>query len=289
MAYDHDEDNEGQIADWNGVLGERWAELRAQIEGVVAPFGDAALRAAAARPGESVLDIGCGCGDTTIELARQVGASGRVLGVDVSRPMLAVARARHAAAAAPAVAALTFEEADAACAPLPAGIDLLFSRFGVMFFAHPAAALRHLRSALRPGGRLVFVCWRTPRDNGWAMTPLVAARRALGVETAPADPLAPGPFAFADDTRLRGLLAEAGFAGTSISRFDAPVFIGDSPRSAAENALRIGPASSLLRSVGAEQAPRALAAITDALAVLAAADGRVHLPGSAWVVTASNP
>ncbi|HRI19108.1 MAG TPA: methyltransferase domain-containing protein, partial [Burkholderiaceae bacterium] len=134
-------DNAEQIAEWNGEMGARWATQQAEIDGIVVPFGQAALQAAAARPGERVIDIGCGCGDTSIALAQQVGAGGAVLGVDVSRPMLEVARARAAAAQLPQLA---FVEADASAAELPAGRDLLFSRFGVMFFARPGPALAHL-------------------------------------------------------------------------------------------------------------------------------------------------
>ena len=202
--------NAAQIAEWNGEQGQRWVQLQQQMDRMIEPFGDAALQAAAPRPGERVLDIGCGCGSTTLALARAVGSSGQVLGVDVSQPMLAAAQ--RLAAAAPELS-LRFVEADAATAALPHGQDLLFSRFGLMFFDQPAAALRHLRRALRPGGRCAFVCWRAPRDNPWAMAPLMAARKALGITPPPADPHAPGPFALADEQRLHGLLSEAGFGG----------------------------------------------------------------------------
>ncbi len=204
------------------------------------PFGDAALKAAAPLPGERVIDIGCGCGGTSITLAGLVGAGGSVLGVDVSQPMLEVARARAVQLACPQLA---FREADAANADLPGGNDLLYSRFGVMFFSQPVPAFTHMRKALRTGGRCVFVCWRTPRDNPWAMTPLMAARKAMNVTPPPADPLAPGPFAFADETRLRRILADAGFQGVELERFDVPVSLGATPRVAAEGAVRIGPAS----------------------------------------------
>jgi SAM-dependent methyltransferase len=277
--------NAEQIAEWNGALGQRWAESQREIDGIVAPFGQAALKRAAPRPGERVIDIGCGCGDTSIELARRVGASGRVLGVDVSTPMLDVARASAALAG---CAHLAFSEGDASEAALPPDTDLLFSRFGVMFFAQPVPALRHLRGSLRSGGRFVFACWRAPRDNGWAMAPLVAARSAMGVTPAPADPNAPGPFAFADGERLRGLLSDAGFAAIDLQRFDAPVHLGATPRAAAENAARVGPTARLVREVGAEHLPAIVDAIQSALAPLAA-DGQVILNGSVWIVAAANP
>lgn len=279
-------DNAEQIAEWNGALGQRWAESQRETDAVVAAFGQAALQRAAAQPGERVIDIGCGCGDTSLELARRVGEGGRVLGVDVSRPMLEVARARAAAAG---LRQLDFDEADASAAPLPVGSDLLYSRFGVMFFADPLAAFVHLRAALRPGGRLVFVCWRAPRDNAWAMAPLMAARRALGITPPPADPLAPGPFAFADGERTRSILADAGFAAIELQRVDAPIRIGATPREAAEAAVRLGPTARLVREVGTDHLPAILQGIERELASQAAADGQVSLGGSTWLVSGAVP
>lgn len=278
-------DNAEQIADWNGAMGQQWARLQRDLDTMVMPFGDAALKAAAPQPGERVIDIGCGCGDTSITLAGRVGSTGSVLGVDVSQPMLEVARARAAQLACPQ---LTFREADAAHADLPPGNDLLYSRFGVMFFDQPVAAFAHMRKALRPGGRCVFVCWRTPRDNPWAMTPLMAARKAMNVTPPPADPLAPGPFAFADETRLRGILADAGFQGVEMERCDVAVSLGATPRAAAEGAVRIGPTSRFAKEMGPDRLPAILEAIERVLAPLADPDGHIAVNGSTWVVSASN-
>ncbi len=278
--------NADQIAEWNGVLGQRWAELQREIDGIVVPFGAAALELAAVQAGERVIDVGCGCGDTSMELARRVGPTGRVLGVDVSQPMLQVAKARAGLAG---VTHLAFDEADASEAALPAGVDLLFSRFGVMFFAEPAAAFGHLRQSLRSAGRCVFVCWRAPRDNDWVMTPLSAARQALGVTPAPTDPHAPGPFAFADEAWLRSILSDAGFVQIDVQRFDGPVCLGASPRLAAENAVRVGPTGRLVREVGEHCLPEVLGAVEQALAARTPSGGRVELNGSTWLVSARNP
>jgi SAM-dependent methyltransferase len=279
-------DNAEQIAEWNGALGQRWVSMQQEIDRIVVPFGNAALKAAAPQPGERVIDIGCGCGDTSIEIARIVGAAGAVLGIDVSQPMLEVARARGALAN---CAKLAFRDGDASEAALPANFDLLFSRFGVMFFSQPSQAFSHLRKSLRTRGRCAFVCWRTPRDNAWAMTPLSAARTAMGVTPAPADPHAPGPFAFADEDRLRAILSDAGFRAIDVQRFDAALSLGATPRSAAEGAVQIGPVSRFVREVGAEHLPIILDAVERALAPLAAPDGHVSLNGSTWIVTATNP
>ena len=279
-------DNSEQIAQWNGDLGERWAAMQREIDRIVVPFGEAALAAAAPRPGERVIDVGCGCGDTSIEIARSVGETGRVLGVDVSQPMLEVARAR---AVSINRANVSFENADASVAALPSEMDLLFSRFGVMFFSQPSNAFRHLRKSLRTGGRCVFVCWRAPRDNPWAMAPLSAARTAMGVTPAPSDPYAPGPFAFAEAERLHSILSEAGFDAIRMQRLDVPLSLGTTARSAAEFALQIGPVSRFARESGVEHLPTILDAVERAFAPLAAAEGQVRLNGSTWIVSATNP
>ncbi len=267
-------------------MGARWVSMQREIDAIVAPFGAAALKLAAPRPGERVIDVGCGCGDTSIEIARIVGKAGAVLGVDVSQPMLDVARSHPALAELPQ---LSFLEGDASQADFPTNTDLLFSRFGVMFFSEPAQGFSHMRTSLRQGGRCVFACWRAPRDNAWAMVPLSAARMAMGVKPTPADPNAPGPFAFADEERLRGILAAAGFDAIDVQRMDVPLALGASPRVAAEHVLQIGPASRFVREVGVDHLPVILAAVERALSEVAAPDGHVSLNGSTWIVSASNP
>src|SRR5258706_11517604 len=279
-------DNSEQIAEWNGALGQGWVAMQQEIDRIVVPFGNAALKAAAPQPGERVIDIGCGCGDTSIEIARIVGATGSVLGIDVSQPMLEVARS-HAALA--NCAHLAFRDGDASEVRLPANNDLLFSRFGVMFFSQPSPAFSHLRESLRTGGRCVFVCWRAPRDNAWAMTPLSAARTAMGITPPPPDPAAPGPFAFADEERLRTTLSTAGFHDIAVQRFDAAILLGATSRSAAESAVQIGPISRLVREVGVEHLPIIVDAVEPALAPLAAPDGHLSPYGSTWIVSATNP
>ncbi len=280
-------DNSDQIAEWNGALGERWAELQHDLDQMIGPFGEAALRAAKLKPGDQAIDIGCGCGDTSFAIARAVGAKGSVHGLDISRPMLEVAERRKKAER---LGNVSFSEGDAALAVLPKEQDILFSRFGVMFFHAPVLAFAHLRGALKRRGRMAFCCWRHPRDNPWAMVPLGAARNALKLNSPPTDPHAPGPFAFADADRLRGILNDAGFRAVSITPFDAPVVLGATPRLAAENAVRfVGPVSRLVREQSEEGASAALAGIEAAFAPVAGADGGVSLDGGVWVVVASTP
>ena len=202
--------NEDQIKFWN-EKGRDWTELQDRMDANLSGAHAAVMAYAAAQSGENVLDIGCGTGQTSLALADAVGPRGRVTGVDVSQPMLGLARRR-----AEGRTNASFTLADASVQPFKPEFDLLFSRFGVMFFDDPIAAFANLHSGLKPGGRLAFVCWRTAPENLWAAAPLMAAR-ALLPEQPPPDPLAPGPFAFANAQRIRDVLA-GGFWRHLISR-----------------------------------------------------------------------
>jgi ubiquinone/menaquinone biosynthesis C-methylase UbiE len=253
------------------------------MDALTAPYGQDALNAAAAQPGERALDVGCGCGASTLALGRAVGVNGAVLGADVSRPMLEIARRRAAEAG---LAHVTFAEADTSSAGLPKDLDLIFSRFGVMFFADPVQAFAHMRRAMKATGRLAFVCWRAATDNPWASVPVAAARQALKLEAPSSDPHAPGPFAFADHARVSAILTEAGFRDIEIEPFEHLMPLGADPRSAAEYATRSGPVSRLVREAGPENTPRIIEAVEKAITPLAGRDGGVSLPGRTWVVTA---
>jgi SAM-dependent methyltransferase len=274
--------NADQTAYWNELGGPTWAELSdlldVQIEGV----GRRGIEALAPQPGERLLAVGCGCGQTTLALAARVGPAGEVTGVDISRPMLEVARQR--AAAAPNV---RFREADAQTAAFePAAFDGLYSRFGVMFFADPAAAFRNLLSALKPGGRLTFVCWRSLAENPWMTQPMAAAAAQLPPAPPPLDPDAPGPFAFADPERVRGILAEAGFAEIAVTPVDAEIG-GNSLADSLTLALRVGPLGAQLRDAP-EFRPKVADAVQAALAPHVR-DGAVWMPAAVWIATARRP
>ncbi len=277
MAMSNDE----QITLWNEEVGRRWTEQQARLDRLIAPFGEEAMRIATPKSGERVLDVGCGCGDTTLALAKAVGAGGAVLGVDVSAPMLARARER-----AGGVANIRFEEADASVAPLGGPHDLLFSRFGVMFFSDPAAAFAHLHGALKPDGRMAFVCWRAFADNPWVSVPSFAAMRVLGPPKVAPDPHAPGPFAFADPDRVRGFLGTAGFSRIEIAPFDVAMQVGVDIEDAMRTTLQVGPVSAMLRDVEEDKRAAVAAAVRDVLGAHAGPDG-VMLGGATWVVSAS--
>ncbi|HEY8616242.1 class I SAM-dependent methyltransferase [Phenylobacterium sp.] len=275
-----DAPNAAQQAYWNDAAGRTWAEMQEPLDRQLRPLGRAAMAALAPKPGERLLDIGCGAGETTLELAA-AAPGGEVVGVDISRPLLDVARAR------PAPAGVSFLEADAQAYPFdPASFDGVFSRFGVMFFADPAAAFRNIRRALKPGGRLAFVCWRSLAENPIMTAPMAAAVQHLPPPAPPGDPHAPGPFAFADPERVRGILGAAGFADVALAPHDEAIGGGDL-RTAVGLSLRIGPLGMMLRE-NPDKRDVVVAAVRDALAAYEGPDG-VKLPSATWIVTARNP
>jgi SAM-dependent methyltransferase len=280
-----DDRNADQLAYWNGPAGERWRARQQDQDTLLAPIADLLMRRAAPSPGEVVIDVGCGCGSTTLELARRVAPGGRVLGVDISAPMLARARER-----APAGPGIEFIEADATAYPFaPAAADLLFSRFGVMFFAQPRKSFANLRQGLRGGARLAFACWREPQHNPWLMLPLEEACRHVP-RPAPASPEEPGPFAFADERRVRDILVGAGFEAVSLEAIELSldVGIGRGLDCAVETAIGIGPVTRALEDQPEELRSAAAASIRTALARYQSGNA-VCLPGSIWLVTAKNP
>jgi SAM-dependent methyltransferase len=258
-----------------------WAEVRKPLERQLAPLGQRALEALAPRPGESVLDIGCGGGETALELARAVAPDGTVLGIDLSGAVLAFARR-----AAKGCERVRFVQADAQVYPFePASFDAAFSRFGVMFFADPAAAFINIRRCLRPNGRLAFVCWRALEENLLDILPLTAASAHLPPQPAH-DPDAPGPFAFANPDRVRHILEGAGFEQIEIAAHDELVGSGDLETMLAV-CSRIGALGKILRE-NPELRAAALPAVRSALAAYDGPDG-VRLNAATWVVTARAP
>jgi SAM-dependent methyltransferase len=238
-------------------------------------------------PGERALDVGCGCGQTTFQLAERVAPAGSVVGIDISAVMLARAQERAARSGAEGVR-IRFENADAQTAALgEAAFDLVFSRFGVMFFADPPAAFANLRRALAPGGRLAFVCWQGPERNEWVRVPLAAAAKHLTLPR-PA-PGAPGPFALSDPERTRAILAQAGFREIEIEPHERDLAIARGSLDEAAGFLtQIGPLSRALReagAAGAELQEAVAQSVREALAPYAGPQG-VRMGSASWIVTA---
>ncbi|MBV9016229.1 MAG: methyltransferase domain-containing protein [Alphaproteobacteria bacterium] len=273
---------------WNEVAGPRWVQ-RAEIqEARNIEVAQILLREANARPGERVLDIGCGPGATALPLATSVGPSGHVTGVDISELMLGLLRQRVAERG---VTNLTPLLADAQTYAFePASFDLLTSRFGVMFFADHLAAFTNLGKALRPGGRLCIAVWAGIEDNMHWQIPFEIAVRHVG-QPKPQPPNAPGPMAMRDPDYVRRVLGGAGFTDIAIkpTRFHV---IGKSAASEAEHAGALGPSGRLLDEKDADEATRrAVIKETEAafLASAGAVQGEIRLPGTFLLLRARRP
>lgn len=280
-----DERNAAEIAYWNGPGGERWLNQQQRHDKLLAGVAEILLERSGASAGEFVLDIGCGCGATSIALAHRVAPTGRVLGADVSSPMLE--RARQLV---PKGLPVDFVLTDATVYPFEHGrADLLCSRFGVMFFADPVRSFVNIRHGLRRGARLSFVCWREPRRNSWLMLPLQEAYRHVPrlPEVGPEDP---GPFSFASEHRVRSILERAGFDAIEFEPIDMSfdLALGQGLDAAVDTALHIGPTSRALD--GQPPALRAAVAgsIREALERYEVGN-TMPLPGAIWLVAARNP
>jgi SAM-dependent methyltransferase len=273
--------NSNQIAYWNGPIGKVWAKEQKKRDRDHADITQAALALAAVKPGEQVLDIGCGSRTTTLMLAERAGATGSATGMDISAPMLEVARKR----AQEMGFAACFIEADATDHPFEAKqFDLAFSQFGVMFFADPVAAFANIHKAMRPSGRLVFACWRHPFENPWSHVPEMAAKPFLPA-AAPSDPDAPGRYSFANPDRVKSVLLQAGFHAPEMTKFDARIHLGNTPEEAASSSIDGGP---LMRTLAdADDATRAKVrtAVTERLTRELGPQG-VYLTAGAWLVAA---
>ena len=274
-----------QIAYWNGAGGRRWAERGDAPEAIFAPIAELLFAQARIAPGERVIDVGCGGGATTLAIAAQVGAAGGVVGVDVSALMIARARER-----AGATTAATYLLADAGSHDFaPGWANLLFSRFGVMFFADPVVGFANLRKGLAHGGRVVFACWREARLNPWQMIALKAACKHVP-RLPEVGPEAPGPFSFADEARVRRILAAAGFEQIALTPVDLELDLaaGQGLEAALAAMQQIGAASRALE--GQPEALRA-AAVDEIRAALAPHQRglRVPLGAAIWIVEAVNP
>jgi SAM-dependent methyltransferase len=274
--------NAQQAKYWNEVAGPKWVALSDSINGQIEPLGRVAIERAQIEVGHRVLDVGCGCGHSSIDLAERVGAQGRVEGLDLSEPMLAEARARSAG-----MDNLSFAAADVQSHALDrAGYDRIFSRFGVMFFADPQAAFANLRSALRPTGRMTFVCWQEIAKNPWMAVPGAAVAKHVEMPPSP-EPHAPGPFAFADAERTQGILEAAGFERVEVESLKQPLTIGRglSDAQLVDFSLQMGPAGAAMREADEAQRSRLRASVAEAIEPYKAAGGLV-MDSAAWVFSA---
>lgn len=273
--------NEQARADWNGASGQAWVADADRRDAVLAPVLDALLGAAAPGTGERVLDVGCGCGATSLAAARAVGDGGHVEGVDLSEPMLDVARRR---AAAGAVGNVEFVAADAQTAELPGELNLVISRFGTMFFDDPRRAFGNIARTLRPGGRLCIATWQPLADNDWLTVPAAALLRHGTLPAA--DPGAPGMFAQSSAGVVGDLLGAAGFTEVEARPVQVQLRLGADPAEATDYLATLGLARAVLDPLGPSERAAALAAVAETLADRAGAGG-VTLGAGILVTTAA--
>jgi SAM-dependent methyltransferase len=284
-------ENEEATEAWSGVLFDRFVEFRGLIVDSLQLHGDEAMRMHPPNPGDRVLDIGCGFGDTTQQLAALVGADGEAVGVDVSEPFIkaSIEEAREAG-----VENVDFMAGDVQVMDLPGTFDYAFSRMGVMFFANPVQALRNIRDALRPGGRLVAVVWRRKLDNPWVNRAEQVTEKYLEEPEEPEDVrCGPGPFSMANADTFSEQLQIAGFEQMAFARCDLPIKLGDDLDHAVHFNMSLGPAAELLRICPADEVerlrPKVQEEIREVLSDYLQPDGTVNGPASTWIVSASVP
>lgn len=272
--------NRAQAVNWNEASGLVWVEMQGVLDHMLAPVADALVEAAFPGEGARVLDIGCGAGATTLAMARRLGPEGLCLGADISAPLVAAAKAR---ATAEGLTAAAFIEADAQTFAFDAGaFDAAISRFGVMFFDDPPAAFANIRRAMRPGGRLTFIAWRSPAENPF-MTAAGRAAAHLLPPQPPADPEAPGQFAFADAGRVRRILDAAGWSDVDLKPLDLGTDVAEADLMA--YVTRLGPVGAALRTADAATHAQVTAVLKEAFAP-SVQDGAARFSLACWLVTA---
>jgi ubiquinone/menaquinone biosynthesis C-methylase UbiE len=241
------------------------------------------------RPGDRVLDVGCGFGDTALKLAALVGRTGSVVGIDCCDAFLDFARAEVRARN---LTNVSFVRGDAEIALPTNQFDFVFARFGTMFFANPVAGLRNMRRALKPGGRMVHIVWRDRADNPWLSMAKEVVLRFLPPPGADAQTCGPGPFSMSDETTVRAMMKAAGYDAIEFRRVDAPVLVGRDVNDAIAFQLAIGPAGEVFREAGAEAEHKRAeieAALAEAINAQKIATDGIVMDSSSWVISAINP
>jgi ubiquinone/menaquinone biosynthesis C-methylase UbiE len=278
--------NEEAIRAWDGPLYERFVQFRHLLTGGLAGHGDEALRLHPPRPGERVLDVGCGFGDATQQIAALVGPDGHALGVDAAERFIETAREETAALG---IANAGFEVADVQAGVPEGPFDMAFSRFGTMFFANPVVALRNVRDALVPEGRLVMVVWRTRTDNEWLYRAQTIVERIVKRPDEYEEPTCgPGPFSMAGADTVSDVLLHAGYGEVELRRCELPILIGVDLEEAIDMVMAMGPAGEILRLLGDRAAhlhDTVREALREGMADMVTPEG-VMGSASTWIVSA---
>jgi ubiquinone/menaquinone biosynthesis C-methylase UbiE len=274
---------------WNEVLAPKFIRFKHILVGGLSHHSEAVFPALPVKPGDRVLDVGCGFGDTAIRLAERVGPEGAVVGIDCCDAFLNFAREETAARG---LKNVSFMRGDAEIALPAENFDFVFARFGTMFFANPVAGLRNMRKALRPGGRMVHIVWRRRADNPWLSMAKDVVLRFLPEPGADAQTCGPGPFSMADEQTVTAMMRAAGYENIEFRRVDAPVLVGKDVKDAIAFQLAIGPAGEVVREAGAlaeEKRVEIEAALAEAISRQGVATEGIIMDSSSWVISATNP
>jgi ubiquinone/menaquinone biosynthesis C-methylase UbiE len=279
--------NEKTHEAWNGVLFDRFVKYRDIVTTGLGAHGEQALAWYPPAPGDRALDIGCGFGDTTQRLADLVAPDGVAVGVDVAERFIGASREEARSAG---VTNVRFAVADVEATEFDERFDYAFSRMGTMFFANPVAAMRNVRRALNPGGRLCMIVWRRKIDNDWVHTAETVVEGFVREPEEHDEPTCgPGPFSMSDADTTSHILINAGFEDITLRRCDRDILLGADIDAAVEFVLALGPAGEIMRTAGEEAErlrPQITAALSEAMAQYDGPDG-VRAPASTWIIAAT--
>ena len=290
MATDHS--NDIVVEAWNTVLFDKFVRFKHLLVDGLSQHSDAALARGDYAPGQRVLDVGCGFGDSTLRIAEMVGSDGEAVGMDCAVNFISEAEKEAATAA---MDNARFFTGDAQWGDLQGPYDHAFARFGTMFFDMPGAAMRNIRQAIKPGGVFTQIVWRRREDNPWLHDAEVAVKEIVPVvshEDTNQVHCGPGPFSMSGPDMVSGMLRGAGFEHINFERFDCDICIGHDLHDVIEFAMALGPAGEVIRLAGDEGAackPRVIEALTRVLTRYQRDDGTIWAPSSTWIISARNP
>jgi len=274
---------------WNEVLVPKFIKYKHVLVDGLTHHSEAIFPNLKVNKGDSVLDVGCGFGDTAIKLAHRVGPTGRVVGIDCCEAFMDYGRREVAELG---LENISFVDGDALQVEFKPEYDFVFSRFGTMFFSSPVAGLRNMRTALKPGGTVTHIVWRTPADNPWLSMAKEVVLNFLPPPGEDAQTCGPGPFSMANEEMVTGMMKSAGFENIEFVRVDAPVLIGHTVEDAIGFQLALGPAGEVFREAGDEAEEKRgeiEAALADAIAKEKAEADGIVMPSSSWVISGTNP
>lgn len=274
---------------WNEVLAPKFIRFKHIIVDGLTHHSEAIFPKLQVNAGDKVLDVGCGFGDTAIKLAEMTGPTGHVVGIDCCDAFLEYARND---AAQKGITNVQFQRGDAEIALPVNQYDFVFARFGTMFFTNPVVAMRNMRTALKPGGRMVHIVWRNRADNPWISMAKDVVLKFLPEPGADAQTCGPGPFSMSNEEMVRGMMTAAGYEQIEFRRVDAEVLIGNTVEDAIDFQLTLGPAGEVFREAGEEaeqKRPQIEAALAEAIQAQKLSGDGIVMDSSSWVISAVNP